>query len=403
MEVYRDIDSKFKGKVDQHRWFHTGGSRWGLDPNASGEIESWKSISAEEVSAEVVAALATRNVQRFTRLLLSPVELRSLGLGKARAEAVVEKLNKAASEFKMLAARQKTVAPDALWAQFNANRPGIVPAGTDGSTKDVRVYENAMAIFESGGKHGQLQIGTLIQVGDAWRIIDLPQPAAEGQADASPSGFFFQTALTSRSEQPATGPSEASQKLLADLEALDREAAQATTPAEQAKFTSRRADLLGQMAAAAKSGDERAMWLRQLADMISAAVQAGACPDGAERLKSLFEKLQSGDADKTLAAYVKFRQITAAYVLSMQAPKADFAKIQSQWLKTLEQYVADYPTMPDAAEAMLQLAISQEFAGQEDDARKWYARIVGEFSASPAAKKAAGRKCGSIRSARNSL
>ncbi|MEN6557088.1 MAG: thioredoxin-like domain-containing protein, partial [Thermoguttaceae bacterium] len=90
------------------------------------------------------------------------------------------------------------------------------------------------------------------------------------------------------------------------------------------------------------------------------------------------------------ASYVKFRQMTAAYVLSMQAPKADYSKIQSEWLKTLEQFVRDYPTAPDAAEAMLQLAISQEFSGQDDDARKWYGRIVQEFRDTPAAKKASG-------------
>ena len=39
---------------------------------------------------------------------------------------------------------------------------------------------------------------------------------------------------------------------------------------------------------------------------------------------------------------------------------------------------------------MLQLAISQEYLGQEEDAGKWYARIVKEFPESPAAKKAAG-------------
>ena len=30
----------------------------------------------------------------------------------------------------------------ATWVQFSANRPGVVPAGTDESTKDLRVYEN---------------------------------------------------------------------------------------------------------------------------------------------------------------------------------------------------------------------------------------------------------------------
>jgi thiol-disulfide isomerase/thioredoxin len=144
------------------------------------------------------------------------------------------------------------------------------------------------------------------------------------------------------------------------------------------------------MAAAAKTPEDRGMWLRQLADMISAAVQSGTCPDGADRLKGLFDKLQKSDADKNLAGYVRFRQLTAAYVLSMQAPKADYAKIQAEWLKTLQQYIGDYPTATDAAEAMLQLAISQEFIGQEEDAKSWYVRIVKEFPDSSAAKKAAG-------------
>lgn len=390
LEVYRDIDSNFNGKVDQCRWFHTGGSRWGLDANEDGVIDSWKSISAEEVTAEAVAAIADRDAARFNRLLLTGAELKALGLGKARAENIAAKIAKAAGEFQTVAARQKTVARDSKWVHFSANSPGIVPAGTDESTRDMRVYENAVAIVETSGKHGQLQVGTLVQVGDVWRLIDMPQIVAEGQAETSSQGFFFQASLATRSE-PATGaPSEAMQKLLADLETLDQDASRAVTPAERAKYTNRRADLLTQIAAATKNADERAMWLRQMADMISAAVQTGDCPDGASRLNALFEKLQRNEVDKNLAGYVKFRQLTAAYVLSMQSPKADFAKIQSEWMKTLEQYVQDYPEATDSAEAMLQLAINQEFSGQEDEAEKWYARVVKQFSGMPAAKKAAG-------------
>ena len=119
-------------------------------------------------------------------------------------------------------------------------------------------------------------------------------------------------------------------------------------------------------------------------------MQAGTCPDGADRLKALFDKLQKSETDKNLAAYVKFRQLTAAYVLSMQVPKADYAKIQAEWLKTLQQYISDYPTATDAAEAMLQVGISQEFVGQDDDAKNWYGRILKEFPDSAAAKKATG-------------
>lgn len=389
VEVYRDIDSNRNGKADQYRWFNTAGSRWGIDTNEDGVIDSWKSISAEEVTAEVVAAVASRDADRFARLVLSPAELKAIGQSKARTDSLAEKTSKAVAGFKAMSARQKAITQDTAWVQFSANRPGVVPAGTDGSTKDLKVYENAVAIVEGGGKHGQVQVGTLIQVGDAWRVIDLPQIGGEGQADAS-SGFFYQTALNHRNEPASTAASDAGQALLTDLETLDREAAKAATPDEQAKFTSRRADLLEQIAASAKTPEERTMWMRQLADMISASVQQGTCPDGAERLKTLFEKLKKNDADKALTAYVRFRQLTASYVLSMQAKKADYSKIQSEWLKTLEEYISEYPTSTDAAEAMLQLAISQEFVGQEDDAKKWYGRIVKEFPGSSAAKKAAG-------------
>ena len=57
IEVYRDLDATNNNKVDQSRWLNTGGSRWGLDPNEDGRIDSWKVLSAEEASREAVRAL----------------------------------------------------------------------------------------------------------------------------------------------------------------------------------------------------------------------------------------------------------------------------------------------------------------------------------------------------------
>src|SRR5690606_33099144 len=60
IETYRDIDSDHNGKADQYRWLGTAGTRWGVDDNEDGRIDYWKSISPEEVSAEVIAALRDR-------------------------------------------------------------------------------------------------------------------------------------------------------------------------------------------------------------------------------------------------------------------------------------------------------------------------------------------------------
>jgi thiol-disulfide isomerase/thioredoxin len=395
LEVYRDIDADFNGKADQYRWFNIAGTRWGLDKDEDGRIDSWQAISAEEVTAEVVAALATGDSTRFARLLLTPEELKSLGVGAARGKDVAAKVTGALSAFNTVAKQQKALTAKSTWLNFGGTRPGLVPAGTDESTRDLVVYENVVAVAETAGKNQQVQIGTLVQVGNKWRIIDAPQLLAENQTELANSGYFYQTSSTSRPEIPegtSNGPGAKAQKLMADLEDLDKAAANAASPEDRAKYNSRRADLLQQLATEATDEKDRTQWVRQLADMISAAVQGGSFPDGGARLKALFEDLQKKEADKDLAAYVRFRQLTAEYGLSLQSSKPDFVKIQTQWLKDLEQYVTDYPKGPDTAEAMLQLAIAQEFAGQEDDAKKWYGDIVKSFPTSASAKKAMGAK-----------
>ena len=104
------------------------------------------------------------------------------------------------------------------------------------------------------------------------------------------------------------------------------------------------------------------IWIRQLADTVSAAAQTGGYPDGIERLETLTKRLEEQKAAPDLIAYVKFRYLTAEYGQSMQGPDPDYAKIQDKWLADLEQFVTDYASTRDAAEAMLQLAIAEEFA-----------------------------------------
>ncbi len=376
LEVYRDIDANYNGKADNYRWFHTSGSRWGVDTNEDGTVDAWKTISAEEVTAEVVAALVNRDAARFARVILTATELKSLGLGPETGKSVVEKLRQAGTQFGKMAAAQKTIGPGAKWVQFSGSVPGIVPAGTNDSTKDLTIYENVTAIIEANGDHAQVQIGTLIKVGNVWRVIDLPQLGDDAQ-DSLASGFFFRGPAANRPQASSDGPSEAAQRAMDGLATAENNV--------------QRAALLEILAAEARTPQDRATWVRQLADVISAAVQTNSFPGGAEKLQQLLKQLEGGDAnDKLLAAYVKFRLLTAAYTASLQAEKPDFPKIQAQWLKDLEQYVADYPNAGDSAEALLQLAISREFAGQEDEAQEMYGQIVKKFPESSSARNAAG-------------
>ncbi|MBN2577461.1 MAG: redoxin domain-containing protein [Pirellulales bacterium] len=386
-EVYRDIDADYNGKADQYRWLNSAGTRWGLDRDEDGAIDSWKIISAEEVSAEIVAALAEGDFQRFARVALTEDDLENLGLGKIRQEALRKKLTSYRDEFARAAERQKSALSDSRWVQFSGGRPGTIPAGADEATKDLNAYENVVAIVETGGKHAQVFLGTLVQVGDVWKAVDLPAGPAENKSAAT-AGTFFQPPMIDRPEMPHPGGGETLQKLLDELSRLDEQMAGGVS-AEQ---IANRAELLEKISAQAGAPEERGQWLRQLADMLGAAVQMKQCPDGLDRLKKLSERIQKDEADQNLAAYVCFTQLTAEHTLALQAPKTDFAKVQTEWQAALKQFLDDYPKAPVSAEAMLQLAIGEEFAGQDDAAVKWYDRVAKEFPDTSAGKKALGAR-----------
>jgi thiol-disulfide isomerase/thioredoxin len=375
VEVYRETATKSGSKADEFRWLNLGGSRWGVDANGSGKITAWKAISAEETTAEIVVALANRDADRFALVLLTSDELPALGLGKAKADAVSAKIAKAAADFRALAERQKAIPPEAKWLQFSGSRPGVVPAGTDDSTRDVEVYENVVAIAQVGEKNVQVQIGTLLRVGKTWKTIDAPAISSDGPEIAA-RGFFFQASPVVPSAGAVAGADDDAQKLIHEMEPLE--------PGD-----TRRLEIVQQLVDRAKTAEERNLWSRQLADTLSAGVQTGKLPDGEKQLQALFEKA-AHDSDPNLAAYVKIRLLTAAYAQAISAPKANVPEVQTKWTKDLEQFIADYARAPDAAEAMLQLAIAREYGGQDDDAKKWYQRIGREFADTPQAKKAAG-------------
>lgn len=394
VEVYRDVDSDFDGKADQYRWLGTAGIRWGVDADEDGTIDRWKMISAEEVTEETVAALADADAARFERLLLRSDELEQLGLGAEHTERIRERLAEARRKFPELAGSQSLVRPSSQWIHFGASRPGVLPAGQQDARQDVVVYDNVAAVIETDGKHSQLAIGTIIQVGDAWRLTGLPSGLLQGPSGTASSGFFFGDGMAraAAGAESGSGLTAEVQQLVAELERIDAQLGNDAPAGDQARLNAQRADVLQQLAEAAKGTPEYESWIRQLADTVSAAVQSGQYAAGVERLAKLKEQLAAADQPTDLVAYVQFRHLSAQYGQSLQDPDADFAKIQETWLANLQQFVEEYPRSDDAAEAMLQLAIAQEFAGEDERAVAWYGRIVEDFSSSGLAAKAAGAK-----------
>jgi thiol-disulfide isomerase/thioredoxin len=393
IEVYRDIDGNFNNKADQYRWLGTAGTRWGLDDDENGRIDAWKIISAEEVTSEVVAALRDADASRFQRLLLTTDELKSLGLSSKQLGDLSDKISTATKSFTSEARKQRIVTARSEWLHFGASRPGVVPAGTDGSTKDLVVYDNVTAVVETDKKHGQLTIGTLVKVGDAWRMFDLPKNLG-GESTAATAGYFFQASFAGRpdvdSPLPASDVTPEMKKLVEDLQALDKKLI-AAKPAEQTRLNATRADLLDKIIAVSPAGD-RDVWIRSYAETVSAAIQSGAFPDGIRRLETLLTSVSKQPGDEDLVPYIKFRVLTAEYNRDIAEKDADYEKVTTAYHEQLRQFINSYAKSPDAAEAMLQLAIGAEFAGKTSEAVDWFTRIASDFPQSELKPKAIGAK-----------
>lgn len=392
LEVYRDVDSNSNGKADQYRWLNTGGSRWALDTNEDGKLDAWKQISAEEVSAEAVQAMATRDAARFQRLLLTTDELKTLGLGDKYGAMIGEKVAAAPQRFTGLTNDSKIAnasTGSAKWLNFSGTRPGLVPAGTDGTTKDVLVYENVAAMMEVGEKAAQVQIGTMIRVGDVWRLIDVPSLVGE-KAELADSGVFFNSPLPAQSAAGPGTDSVAGKEIFNDLDELDAKIEKAASKDERSAAKTKRADLIEQLLPTLKEDEDRALWTRQLVDTLSEGVQTRTNPDFLKRLKDLEKKL-SDDGRKELVPYVRYGTMMSEYMLATSDPQGgDFVKIQAKWLEDLQNFVKEFPSAVESADALLHLAIDAEYSGREDAAKQLYSAIGAKFPQAAQAKKATG-------------
>ena len=392
VEVYRDIDRDFNGRAENFRWLGPAGARWGIDVNDDTKIDTWKIISAQEVSQEFVEAAKTRDADRFAHLFATDEELTRSGFSAEKIGSMKKLRDSAIQDFAKAAAQRTILPAAAQWVHFSGMY-GVLPEGTAGRTRDVFVYDNVIAIVEDGTNHRQLVVGAMLESGKAWRLVQLPPALQPAEDSVAASGYFFNSPVINSGgvgAEPMAGVSEAMQKLLGQLEQVDQDLAQATTPARFVELNRKRASVLTDLINASSSREERSQWVRQFSDTVSAAVQSGEFPEGVQRLQALVKSSADYSADDR--AYVQFRLLTAGYSTALSAPDADFDKVQQKWLSDLSGFVSQFPKSIDAPEALFQLGIAEEFAGNQAEAMKYYADIVQRYPESSNAPKAEGAK-----------
>jgi thiol-disulfide isomerase/thioredoxin len=391
-EVCRDIDTNFNGRPDEFRFYHSAGSRWGIDANEDGIVDAWKSISAEEATVEFVAAVAKGDFDRIGALMLGSEDLQQLGLSEAAATRVSEAQKDSQAAFGNIA---RALGSKPQWNRFDGHNPMTVPSEEIGAQADLVLYLNGTILVEAGGETKWLRVPELVKVGDAWKLSGMPTLIDQNQSLPS-EGIIVAGApdvVTGQEDEAGEGVVEANDKireLVAQLRQHDEgipKDAEATE--ELVTYHLKRAEICAHVGKESKKLSNREHWYRQVADSLNAAVQTGKYDKGIETLKQYGEQFGKVAWGKTLAAYFLYRAINSDYAVKLAAA-ADPAELQKGFMKQLQDFLAEYPEAPDAPDALWQLGNGMEFISSDDEAVRYYQELVTKHPESPFVAKAQG-------------
>jgi len=403
LEVYREIDTNGDHKArrnirpDQFRWMNWGGTRWGVDANEDGRIESWRMISAQEAARVAVEALIAGDLAALESVIITDSDIQSLKVPAAMAKQLQEASADLPKKAQTAVSGGRILNSKSIWVRFDAALPGLVPAEQSGAGQDLMVFENAMAYVQNGEKLELISIGEMVQVGLAWKLVSVPTPLdTSGTAVVALGGILMQTGLGSTGTT-AGEMSADMQKLLADLQKLDENSPRPdASPQELANYNVARANLAEKLIGQARTDEERAQWIQQYTDSLSTATQSGLYSDGLTRLQSLETAVRSNN---TLLGYVSYRRLMAEYAVRLKADDKTTGEAEARtareatqkwWFEQLEAFARQWPASDDAPDAVVQLAISYELMGRIDDAKAWYAQLAKNYPQTEGGVKATG-------------
>jgi len=381
VEAFREVDTNANGKADSFRWLGSNGGKQGLDTNEDGVIDQWVSLSAEEASQEVFAAVAARDPARLKAALATEKEIKALGLPAAEEGRLLKKLAAAEGKVGKVNAELKLTAKAKL-IHVEMDVPHTTARDTLGAAEDLVRHRNVGLLVDASGDGKDMKYmsaGEMVQVGRVWKLVDGPSSGLTGGGD----------------EVADAGPG------VADIPEAIKEHAKALMDVpppkdatDMARYHLARAIIL-EKCVAGTTGAAQLPWLKQMVDAYSAGVEAA--PDNAKafaRFRDWNDTIQKTGADET-KAYTAFRVAAAEYAVKGREAGTDTAKVQAvqAWQKeNLEKFVSTYPAASDAPEALRLLAIAAEFdpKGGEKAATPYYERIIKDYAGHPHAAKAAG-------------
>lgn len=381
-EIYREIDTNHNDIADQYRWFNDGGMKWGTDANEDKKIDTWRMISAEEVGLEVFRALSSKDFDRLRPLFISATEMRDLKLSQAQIDRIKAQVAKAPAKFRETC-EKLNLDPRSQFVRVESVAPSCIPGDTLGMDTDLIRFPSRAILYEVAGekRHDWVHSGELVQVGLSWRLTEAPGETEIG--------------VTPQLNKELA-------RLYAELDNIDKQGPaeiSCTTPAAVQRMVNR-AGVVEQILAKVEP-DQRETWIKQLLDNLGAAAYAAYsfpsdknATSAMTRLVQLKNQLEENLRGSNLAGYANYREMCAYYLPRLSDPRggktAELGKLQEEWHGKLSKFVEKYPNVDDTPDALQQLGIGSEFAGKDEEAKRWYTQIFTSFADHHLAAKAKG-------------
>lgn len=387
LEVYREVDSKFAGKPDRFYWLNTAGSKVGVSKNANGMIDTWLSLSLEELTQEVVRALATKDFNRYAALLVNDDDLRTIGVAAGEAERIKAGLKNIPSQFQQ-AAGKFNINETTKWLHAQTGTPSRLMADTTGWKQDVIIHARAMVLCETNGKTEYIQLGDIVQVGETWKLKDAPSSLD------TPLGESMMAGNTTQAQASVEdGPLQKALKELADHDAkAPQDTGTGANPAMVA-YHNKRAELINRIVPYSPEKDKES-WLKQIIDSLAATVAAGPANDTSAMMnfQGYAAKLAQQLPGSEIASYAQYRVLNVENnaILAKITKAEDHLKAQEAFAGKLATFVNTYPKGSDTPEVMNRIGEINELLNKEADARKWYETVIARHADTKYAQKATG-------------
>jgi TolA-binding protein len=387
LEVYREVDTRAARKPDRFLWLNTGGSRIGISRAGNGVIDFWQSLSLEELSQEVVQAVAQQDWTRYSALLISDEDLHQIGVASAEAARIKKNLADARERFQKVLAKFN-LNPGSKWLHLETGAPNRMLSENTGWKQDVLIHPQGMILCETAGKTEYLQLHDIVLVGETWKVMDVP--TSLGTPLAAGGGL--------RNEAPeATAVEDGPlQKALKDLAELDAQAPQeqgAGVSPKLAAYHEKRAQLINRIAALCPEKD-RENWYKQIIDSLAATVAASE-PKETPALKNFrgyADQIAKQSPGSEVASYAVYRLINVEHNQALYQVKdhKDHVQVQTALVERLTNYIKSYPSGSDAPEAHYRLGETYEHLNKETEARQIYQALTQKYTESRQAARAAG-------------